>query len=246
MKRVFWFWSVALLVILGCGGGGNNTTIAPDPLVGFINASTNSVGLDAFLDDIQIGTNVPLYNASPQTAGVLNFVSIEPADHDCSVQEATNPDTQAIEVIPLARDKSYLFVASGLVTPPNTEFDKRMRPVVAEFDRTKPNGDKARLIIVNAYNRDPGFETPNIDFRGPGDNPLFNETDIAPHGTRATLIDAGTQTFVARRNGTEFEITPEVTFDFGGGKIYAAIVGGVESGTGASAPTIKFIEIQSK
>lgn len=246
MKRGFWFWSIALVIVLGCGGSGNNTTVAPDPLVGFVNASTNSTAIDAWVNDAQIGNDVAFRNVSPKAGSVLTFLSFEPGEYDFTVQSSTDVQTQAIETNVIERDKSYLFVAAGLVTPPNTEDPKRLRPVVAEFDRTAPNGGKARIVIVHAYDRAEGLETPSIDFQNPGDNPLFKETAITYAGGRGALIDAGTQTFVAKRNGAEFDITPEVTFTFESGKIYVAIVAGIEGGTGALAPAITFHEVQPK
>ena len=44
---------------------------------------------------------------------------------------------------------------------------------------------------------------------------------------------------MARRNGAEFEITPQVTFTFGPGKIYVAIVGGTEDTAAAKIAVFK-------
>lgn len=245
MKRLALF--VALAVIFGCGGGGSNDVqLAPDPYVGFLNASPNSSALDVMVNEFQLGNNVAYLGASPNAAGVLTFQSYEPGDYDLSVQENADPETQAVEIGSLARDKSYVLVACGLVVPPSDEFDKRLRPLLFEFDRTKPNGDKARIVIVHSYNRAVGLETPAIDFKNPGDNPTINETNIAFASAKQILVDAGVQTFVARRNGAEFDVTPEATFTFVGGKIYAAIVSGTEGAAGVRAPKITFVEIQTK
>jgi hypothetical protein len=245
MKRLAWF--VGALVIFGCGGGSTNSpTLAPDPYIGFINASPNSSALDVMVNDSQIGNNVAYLGSSPVSGGVVNFLSYEPGDYDLSIQENSDPETQAIEVGSLQRDKSYVLFACGLVVPPSTEFDKRLRPLLFEFDRAKPNGDKARLVIVHSYNRAEGLETPSVDFKNPGDNPAINEQNIAFASAKQILIDAGAQTFVARRNGTEFDVTPESTFTFVGGKIYAAVISGTEGAAAARAPKITFIEILAK
>ncbi len=245
MKRIALFG--ALVMVFGCGGGGNNTPdVAPDPVVGFINASANSLALDVLLNETQLSNNVAFLGASPSSGAVLTFNSFEPGDYDLAIQESATPETQAIEVGTIALDKSYVIFAAGLVMPPSDEFDKRMRPVLFEFDRTKPNGNKARLLVLHSYNRAVGLETPALDFKSPGDNPTINETNIGFATARQVLIDAGTQKFVARRNGAEFDVTPEATFTFVGGKIYAAIIGGTEGVAGARGPKITFIEVQTK
>jgi len=246
MKRTLFFGSIALLVILGCGGAGTNVTVAPDPLVTFINASSNSVGIDAMLNETTLATNIPFQAFSPKAGNVATFSAFEQGEYDVTVQENGNPESQAVEVGKLDRNGGYLLFAVGLVTPPNAELEKRLRPVLLQIDRTKPNGDKAAIFVFNALSRAPGFETPSIDFQNPGDTPVIKETDIAFAGLKGVLVDAGAQTFVARRNGTEFEVTPQTTFTFEGGKAYVALVKGQEGGTGAQAPGITFIEIQTK
>lgn len=246
MKRTLIYGSIALLVILGCGGSNTNDNIPPEPLVTFINASTNSTAIDALLNDTQIANNVPHLGFSPTAGGVATFSSFEPGEYDVTVVESSDPETQESIVENLTRDAAYLFFAAGLVNPPVIDQDKRLRPVLLQIDRTQPNGDKAAIFIFHAYNRAEGFQTPNLDFRNPGDTPVINEQDIAFAGIKGVLVDAGEQTFVARRNGTEFDVTPPTTFTFGGGKAYVAIIKGIEGGTGTSAPGITFVEITTK
>lgn len=242
MKRVGYglFLLCAVFVGSSCGGSQSGVVTLPDPVIRFINASPNSTALDMSVNDTQIANNVPYLGSSATFASVLQ------ADYDVSVQEDGNPETQAIEVAQLNRNQDYVAVATGLVTPPNTEFDKRLRCTPAPFNRTRPNGDKARLLVFNAYNRSFGNDTPTIDFQNPGDTPQFQIQDIPFGEGRELIVDATALTFVARRNGTEFEITPQNTFTFGGGKIYAAIVSGIEDETGAQAPKITYIELQSR
>ncbi len=247
MRRVFLAALAFGCILVGCGGSGNTgVTNVPDPAVAFINASPNSTALDVFLNDFQLGKKVGYLSASPLAAGVLNFPTYEQNLYDMSVAENADPETQAIETATFNKDTSSLVVAIGLVTPPSTELDKRLRPVQIQFDRKQPNGNQARIIVIHAYNRSLGNDNPNLDFQNPGDNPTIKLTNIAFAGAVGQLIDAGAQTFVARRNGSELEVTPQTTFTFGAGKIYAAIISGIEGGTGIQAPQIKFIEIQPK
>ena len=59
------------------------------------------------------------------------------------------------------------------------------------------------------------------------------------------VIDAGTVTLVAQRESTE-TVVATVTKTFEAGKIYVMALTGTESGTGATAPAINFIEIAPK
>jgi hypothetical protein len=230
----------AVWVMGGCAGSTTGSVTTPNPVVRFINASPNSVGLDLILNDTTIGSNVPYMGSS------ATFASVEQGDYDVTVQENADPSTAAIETHQLNRDQDFLAVAVGLVTPPNTDLDKRLRCTPFSFNRARPNGDKARLIVIHAYNRSVGNTTTNIDFQNPGDTPRFKVSDIPFGEGRELVVDAGTDTFVARRGNSELELTPQTTFTFVGGKIYAAVVSGVEDEAGSQAPQIKFIELQTR
>lgn len=236
---------VALAVIFGCGGSSVGTNQPPDPAVAFINTSPDSAALDAFLNSFQLADNVPYLGSAPRSGAVTTFAVVEPNDYDVIVEPDGDPANGDTQTAVLNRDTSYLIFAFGLQNA-GAEFEKRLQSATSNFDRSRPNGDKARLIVFHAYNSAPGFETPAIDFRNPGDNPQLNLSNIGYGNGTVALIDSGAQTFVARRNGSEFELTPQVTFTFGAGKIYAAVVSGVEDAVGGSEPKITFLEIQTK
>jgi hypothetical protein len=236
---------VAIAVVFGCGGANTNSLQAPDPVVAFINASPDGDALDAFLNNIQLGNNVPYLSSSPRSGAVTTFRSVEPGDYDVRIEPDGAPENGDVTTQNLTRDTSTLTTAMGLVDPAG-ELNKRLQTFSFQVDRSKPNGEKARLVIVHALIASPGFDTPAIDFRNPDDNPLTNVQNIEFGGNNTALIDSGNQTFVARISGTEFEITPQATFNFGAGKIYAAIVCGIEDEVGPRSPRIVFMELQPK
>lgn len=239
MKRFRFLPYVGLvaLVILGCGGS-STTAEVPDPVIRFINASPTATAVDMSVNETQLGNNVGFMGSSP------NFVSFDPGEYDIAVQQDGDPDNYDIEVYTMNADQSYISLAIGILNPVAEETDKRLRPVTFQMDRLRPNGDKARLIVVHAYVSAEGTQTPGIDFQNPGDNPRIRETNIAFGGARGILVDSGSNTFVARRTGSEEELFTPVTTTFEAGKIYAAVVSGLEGG--ANPPTIRYVELQSR
>ncbi|MFN8219177.1 MAG: hypothetical protein U0S12_03475 [Fimbriimonadales bacterium] len=233
--------SAVLLAVAGCGGGGSNTTLPPDPQVMFVNVSPDSDPLDFLFDDDLLAKDVSYL--TPPAA----FRSYTPGDRDCTViVNSEDPNSEALwsEAIGLNRDESYIVCSFGLQNF-GDEYLKRLRIAILRTDRTSPN-NSARIVIFHAYNRKSGFDTPTIDFQNPGQNPRYKQEGIV-FGNRVELtVDAGTYTFVARRTSTEFEITPQVTKTFESGKIYLAVVSGVEDEVGAKAPQITFFEIPTK
>lgn len=239
----------ALAVVLGCGGSSGLNSQPPNPVVAFINASPDSPALDAFLNNIQLANNIPYLSSAPRSGAVTTFASFEVGEYDVRVEPDGVPENGADPIVfQFNRDSNSMVVAFGLEND-GGEFEKKLQTTTFSVDRTKPNGDKARLIIVNGLVGSPGFESPTIDFRNPGDNSIVNVPNIAYGGNNNTLIDSGAQTFVARLTGTEGDegnITPDTTFTFGAGKFYAAIISGVEGEAGALSPRITFLEIQTK
>lgn len=240
--------AVALAVVFGCGGGGTGTVRPPDPAVAFINASPDSPALDALLNNFQLANNVAYLSSSPRSGAVTTFATIEPNDYDINVFPDGDPANGSLTTAVMNRDTSILTVAVGL-TDPLADFEKRLQAATFTFDRQRPNGDKARLIIVNGFIGSPGFDSPAVDFRNPGDNALVNVANLAFGASGSALIDSGSQSFVARLTGTDSDagnVTPAATLDFVAGKIYAAIISGVEGEAGAMSPRITFLEIQPK
>lgn len=239
---------VAFAVVIGCGGSNTGTTLAPDPAVAFINGSPDGASLDALLNSFQLANNVGYLSSAPRSGAVTTFATLEPNDYDVNVFPDGAPENGSISSFVMNRDASILVAAVGLVNY-GAEFDKRLQTLIFNFDRSKPNGDKARVFIINGFIGAPGWESPSVDFRNPGDNPLTNVTGLTFANTNNVLIDSGNQTFVARLTGTDSDdgnVTPPVTFNFAAGKIYAAVISGIEGEAGANAPKITFIELQHK
>lgn len=228
---------LAIAVIIGCGGGsGGGSTSLPDPLVKAINASSDSTALDVVLNETVIANNLGYLQA------VAGYSTVAPGDYDVLSMEDGVPETQTAEAFVFSSDRSYLVVASGLASVANPDLEKRLRTTIIQVDRNAPNGNKARLVIFHAYNRAVGLQTPNLDFQNPGNTPQFAVKDIGFAGGSIRDIDSGMQTFVARRSETEFEVTPQVTFDFLPGKIYIAIIAGQEDDLN-HPPAISIIQI---
>jgi hypothetical protein len=232
---------VLCAIVWACGGGGTNSIELPNPVIRFVNASPNSVAMSALANDVTIGSAVPYLGSS------ASFLRLDAGDYDILCQEDGDPETQAVEFRTMNRDQDFLAVSTGLVTPPNTELDKRMVCTPFTFNRVRPNGDKAKLIVVNALNRGFGDSNVPIDFQNPGDTPRFRLPNLAfAAAGQELIVDAGSDTLVARRAGSELEVTPQKTFTFEGGKIYLALVSGIEGEVGVKAPIITYIELQSR
>lgn len=225
------------LVLMACGGAGGSGNNLPDPTIRFFNGSPDSVALNFLIDDTVEGSQLAFLQSTP------DFESKDDGIKDIRIQEdGTSVDLWS-EVLDMQKDHSYLVSAIGLENF-GAEPLKRIRFVIADLDRTPPNGTRAELIILHGYNREAGLETPGIDFQTPGDNPQFSTTGIGYAELRQLDVDAGNWTFEARREGTEtILVSQNVTL--GGGKIYAVYILGVENGVGNLAPRIEFVELQT-
>lgn len=225
------------LLAAGCGGGGTSSLL-DKPEVMFFNASPDIAGLDFYLDDTLLAANVAFEAGS-------DFVITDPQDRDIGIFEANTTNNFDLIFDTFERNKHYLVSSIGLADFGN-DFKKRVRVVLTEVDRHIVQGTKSRLIILHAYCREEGFETPAIDFQSPGNNPQYKASNIEFAETSTLLIDAGVRSFDARRTGTEEVYASLTNFTFGAGKIYLVYVTGVENGVGNAAPQVIVKEIPSK
>lgn len=231
------------LLVAGCGGGGNNVTL-PDPLVRYVNSSPDSNPLDFFYDTDKKASALAYLDSSAD-------FSIKKGDHDVSVQDSTNQVELDALAFTFNQDNKYLALTVGLLNY-GAEAEKRLRLLAFNYDKNPPNGSRARLLIIHAYMRSTGFQTPNIDFQGGSvstydpNNPQFKVTDIAFAGSQPNTleVDSGVPLiFQARRAGTENVLAEDTSTTFDQGGIYLTLVSGVEGAVGTSAPQVKYIKL---
>jgi hypothetical protein len=224
--------TAAVVALTGCGGGGGGGSSVPKPTIRFTNVSPDSTSL-SFLFDDDVKASGLVYLASTPT-----FAEVSANDYDIFVTEESTGDVLDAITSTIQADKDYVIAAVGLETY-GDEFEKRVRIVGTQVDLTAPNGSKARLYVLHGFNRSVGFSTPSIDFQSPGDNPQYKLTNIGFGQVQSIVVDAGSQTFEARRNGTEnVYVTSTQTLDDGG--IYLVIFSGIEGAVGAQAPQMTF------
>lgn len=242
MSRMLSFLALgALLLIAGCGGGGTNSGGA-DPTIFAINGVSDSNQVDFLIDDDVFAPGLAYMEHS------TNFQTTASGERDIRMIETGTTNEFWAEVAPLKKNEHYAVVGVGLINYPPGEDEKRAQIAPINVDRIAPNGGKARVYVVHGYNRESPFDTPNIDFQTPGDNPKFKINDIPFAKVKSFTVDADgvtPETYEARRAGTE-TILAQTTVTLQGGKIYAAVVGGVENGVGQLAPRIEFIELPKK
>lgn len=232
-------WKVGLIAALAvslvaCGGGGGGGGVN-DPRIRYVNASPDTDPVTFSLDNNDRATGVAYLDLSPA------FQEEDQNSYDVAVREdGTTPALDAFTA-QFGNENEYLVVCVGLKNFGSEPF-KRVRLANLQINLTAPNGNRSRLYVLHAFNREGGLDTPNIDLRNPGDNPQYKVENIAFGSIGMLEIDASTQTFVARRNDSE-SVYATGTFTFSGGGIYLAIVGGIENATGVQEPQIKFVRL---
>jgi hypothetical protein len=234
-------WIVLLgLALAGCGGGGGQTgSGTEDPEIRFINAAVDVPALDFRVNDRTEAAAVP-YGMGNENG----FRRFSAETYDVLIRPTGATEDAWAETLQAAPDGDYIVAAFGL-RDFGDEFFKRLRTTQLEVNRTPPNGNKARLVVLNAFNRMTGAENVPVDFKNPGENPQYQLTGIG-FGTTGTIeVDSGSQTFDVRLSGAE-QVYVSETLQLEPGKIYFVILGGIEEGAGPQAPDIKLVEIATE
>lgn len=227
---------LAGMVLVGCGGGGSTGTSEDKPTYRLINASADTPALDFFLDNDKAGDSIP-YGGSTG-----DFKSIKADLHDIVLHPVGAAEDAWAEAYNFRNGQDLAIVAFGLSSF-GEEYYKRLRLANILINRSRPNGNRSRLYVVNSFNRLPGFDNVSVDFKNPGDNPQYALRDIGVGGFSEFELDSGTQTFELRLSGAE-QVFATKDLTFGAGKIYVVLLCGIEEATGAQAPDIKLVELQ--
>lgn len=223
-------------MLAGCGGGGGGGTSQNKPKVRGFNASPDS---NPVL--IQLNTDVFEPNLS-YLDGTTIFHQEKAQSWDVEVFDSITNDSLWAETTTFNSNTNYALVTYGLESF-GTEFLKRLRSTEFPVDLTAPVGNKATLFVFHGFNRATGFDTPDIDFKNPGDNPQYDVTNITYGGGASITVDSGNSlTFVAQQSGTEGVFaTSTPTLDAGG--VYLVIVTGVEGASGVQQPQIAYFKL---
>lgn len=229
--------------MVGCGGNGGGTFKIADPRIYFINGSSDAGAFDFQIDADLKAQKLAFGAVSPQA-------TTSAGDHDVILLDAGTQNQLDAITNTFNSDTDTLAYAVGLENPdPSDTFgnEKLLRLATQTVDLKAPNGTKARLIVIQGYNRATGFETPQVDFRPPGTNVPTGSTisNIDFATARAIDVDTTQNTFVIRRTGTEQVYIGPVTFNLQSGGIYAVLVSGVEGGTtGNLKPQMTLVKLK--
>ncbi|MEI7985078.1 MAG: hypothetical protein WCI55_05565 [Armatimonadota bacterium] len=221
--------------LLGCGG--SSTGQLPDPNYRFVNLCTDA-NLDMLVDDDIEFTNIAFLDTT------TIFKSKESKLREYAIQENGSTVIIDSQSQTMSDNTDNLIIAFGLNNF-STENEKRLRFLFQPVNRTVPNGSKARVYGINTFCRDFGSQNFAVIFKNPGTISTINFNPVNFGEVTVQEIDAGPTTLVAQRQNTDTEVAT-VTKTFEAGKIYVMALTGTESGTGANAPAINFIEVTTR
>jgi len=243
------------LLIVGCGGVKSplSSPTNPDPFMLYINASPDVGGLDFYADDDKVVANAPYAPGLPEFMDFqqLEFREEDGGAWDIAITQVNSPDQLDALSSTLSLNTSHVVVAAGLYHFDSsifTEYEKRLTLFEFVVDRSPPNGNRARLIVVHAFMRSPGNLTPPLRFQTPGRNPTFQVTGIIFAGNKSFEVDSGTWTFEAKRDDLpDGAVYATRTATLAPGGVYLVIISGVEdSPDPLQQPKITFIQIPSR
>jgi len=254
------FAATLALGLTGCGGSGSNSSLLPNPLVRFVNASPDSGQLQFLMNDV--ARSAPLtYLASSDDFASVPFITDDEGGYDFSVNDVGSGNELERDNTSIGRDTASIIISYGL-TNPGLDDEKKVQQAIATVDRVTPIGNKARLVIFNAAVQPTGTEPLSIDFQTVDltdplsqGTPQFSKPNLTYGAYSETasvlLIDSGSKTLQARLSsdgaGSTVVVVAQDTFNLIPGKIYLALVSGVvDSVIPGQAPKISLIEIRNK
>lgn len=218
--------------LIGCGGGGGTNT---SPRVRFLNASPDTVSLSFNLDDDTLATGVTYGNLTSAPVTTLA------GDKDISTfEDGTSIQLDSV-VSTFTTDKDHLVASVGEKNF-GTENEKRLQLLNLPIDTTVPNGSKARLVVLHAFNRSTGNPTPALRLKNPGTTPLFS-TSVDYASVSTLTVDAGTYDWEVKPTTAEQVFVSQTGVILSAGKIYLVLISGIEAGTGSQVPSLRFIPL---
>lgn len=234
-RRFFWIALAGLLASAGCGGGGGGLSSGDsDPTFIYVNGSPDAGPIDFYVDSKRKASGIPYGARSDQPS------EMDSGDYDFEIRLAGGIESHDTIGSISEVNKHYLVGAFGKLAFGDDAM-QRLRVQAWQFDRTVPNGDKARLLVANGLVPMPGFEPPPIDFQD-GTLPQFKFNDVPFGDIQSQLVDSGTFTFDARTDNAEAVfVSKSLTLERG--KVYIALVTGIEGETAPQEPRITLIEI---
>ncbi|MBS1721620.1 MAG: hypothetical protein JSS66_01295 [Armatimonadetes bacterium] len=242
----------------GCGGSGGGTG-QKDPVMIVANACSDPGNLAYFFNDTQYGGNLAYRHLSlPFT---LTFRSAEEGAWDCSLEEPDRSVQYDIQGKLFEKDTTTICAAVGEKNPTDDNEGlrllKRLQTSFFNPDRTKPVGNRARLFILHAFNRQKNFNTPDLTFQTFGDNPQFQSDNIVYSKWVTLEVDSGRYKsnpndplsdnhFIAKDTNADgvFAENPDVTLK--PGSLYVVMISGIEDPNPNVHQNIAFIEIPAK
>lgn len=225
--------AAALFVLPGCGGGGQ--TLKPW-FYRFTNAIPNVTGLDLYRDKVLVDANRAFLSSSDYTEMNIDEPSFF---FDCNEASTSN----VIDSIVLDRqdNKSFHIIAIGTNAPGGGNPQPFARMIPVEITRSTPSGN-ARVIVVHAFQKGVGEQTPNVDIVRSGQiAPIIEDLEFGRSAVRT--LTPGTYDFTIRQAGLlKGDIFTKSGVVLEAGKIYLFLLKGVEGSLSPFNPDIKIIE----
>lgn len=225
--------STAAVLVVGCGGGGNQDEQ-------YFYRLTNAI---PFLGS---GVNF-MVNKEVSASGVAYGADTDYVETDLEepniffdiLDAATNEFLDSIARVKSDDESLHLFAVGIKNGPATLQPIAQLAPVVV--NRTTPQGN-VRIVFVNGYSRRAGVQTPNIDLIRSGQiQPVISDLEFAGSGT--FVLAAGTYTLSARyaglMSGTFLTSPPHV---FEASKVYIVLLQGVEDAPAPYSPEFRIFE----